>query len=110
MMAFSDTFSLCSLGLELSMFAMRIWRCIDYLHLHVLCVVCTSISSSRCMQMATAGSVRGREDLLRVELTEHGRFSELLSMQVPFAIDPEVTLVSVVPEVCSLQHNDTRLK
>jgi hypothetical protein len=51
--------------------------------------------------MATATSHRSREDLLRVELTEHGRFSELLNMQVPFAIDPDVTLLSVVPEVCS---------
>jgi hypothetical protein len=64
---------------------------------------CISISQHSCLQMATAGSHRGREDLLRAELTEHGRFSELLNMQVPFAIDPEVTLVSVVPEVCSSQ-------
>ena len=52
------------------------------------------------MQMGNApNSQKAREDLLRVELTEHGKFSELLNMNVPFAADPEVTLVSVRPQV-----------
>lgn len=49
--------------------------------------------------MSTATSHRAREELLRAELTEQGRFSELLSMRIPFAVQPEVSLVSVLPEV-----------
>jgi hypothetical protein len=34
-------------GLELSMFAMRIWQCIDYLHLHLLCFSVGGVLCSR---------------------------------------------------------------
>ena len=52
------------------------------------------------MQMASApNTAKGKRDFLHAELTEHGKFSELLHMKVPFAVDPTITLVSVRPEV-----------
>lgn len=42
---------------------------------------------------------KAREDLLQNELTEHGKFCELLNMNVPFAVNPEITLTAVRPQV-----------
>ena len=59
---------------------------------------------------ATPNTAKAKEDLLHAELTEHGKFSELLSMNVPFPPAPDVTLTSVQPEVmllayvCALQN------
>ena len=58
------------------------------------------------VQMAGAANTqKAREDLLRAELTEQGKFSELLDMNVPFAPNPEITLTSVQPQVrCFVRH------
>jgi hypothetical protein len=59
------------------------------------------LSRTQCnvIQMANApNSQRAREDVLRAELTEHGKFSELLNMNVPFPADPDVTLTTVQPQ------------
>lgn len=39
------------------------------------------------------------QDMLAAQLTEHGKFSELLSINVPCPVDPDIILVSVIPEV-----------
>jgi hypothetical protein len=43
------------------------------------------------------------QDMLMSQLTEHGKFSELLSINVPCPVDPDIILVSVIPDVrCTL--------
>lgn len=44
-------------------------------------------------------TARAKREFLQNELTEHGKFSELLHMNVPFPVDPTVMLVSVLPAV-----------
>lgn len=55
-----------------------------------------------CMQMAALpNNSKLLQDMIMAQLTEHGKFSELLSINVPCPVDPDITLVSVIPEVCS---------
>lgn len=57
------------------------------------------------MQMAQLPSnSRLQQDELATQLTEHGKFSELLHMNVPCPADPETVLVSVLPSVRSPYH------
>lgn len=52
------------------------------------------------MQMAQLPSnSRLQQDELAAQLTEHGKFSELLQLNVPCPADPDTLLVSVVPSV-----------
>ena len=53
-----------------------------------------------CVQLAALpNNSKLQQDMINAQLTEHGKFSELLSINVPCPVDPEITLVSVIPEV-----------
>lgn len=47
---------------------------------------------------------RLQQDELATQLTEHGKFSELLHINVPCPADPETVLVSVMPSVRRPHH------
>jgi hypothetical protein len=55
---------------------------------------------AECVQMGSVPNTqKAREDLLQSELTANGKFCELLNMNVPFAVNPEITLTAVRPQV-----------
>ena len=48
---------------------------------------------------SSAPQLQGSTEMLAAHLSEHGKFSELLAINVPCPVDPDTILVAVIPEV-----------